>query len=259
MERSAFSDPLRVLATSLRRFSSLRFGVAFNRAAIARRFIQGSGIEIGALHNPLRVPRGTQVRYVDRMPVAELRRQYPELEGEDLVEVDVIDDGERLGSIADDSQDFVVANHFLEHSENPIGALLNMFRVLRTGGILYLAVPDKRFTFDLKRPTTPLDHLLRDYEDGPDYSRRSHFEEWARLVDDVPEPDIERHVADLIARDYSIHFHVWTQADVLGLLVALREWFGVSYDLEVAVRNDHENVFVLRKLASAPTEMEQAS
>jgi SAM-dependent methyltransferase len=259
MERSAFSDPLRMLATSLRRFSSLRFGVAFNRAAIARRFIQGSGIEIGALHNPLRMPRGAQVRYVDRMPVAELRRQYPELEEEELVEVDVIDDGERLGSIADDSQDFVVANHFLEHSEDPIGALLNMFRVLRTGGILYLAVPDKRFTFDLKRPTTPLDHLLRDYEEGPEHSRRSHFEEWARLVDDVPEPDLERHVADLLAKDYSIHFHVWTQADALELLVALRERFGVSYDLEVAVRNDHENVFVLRKLASAPTEMEQPS
>jgi hypothetical protein len=88
MERSAFSDPLRMLAPSFRRFSSLRFGVAFNRAAIARRFIQGSGIEIGALHNPLRMPRGAQVRYVDRMPVAELRRQYPELEGEELVEVE---------------------------------------------------------------------------------------------------------------------------------------------------------------------------
>jgi SAM-dependent methyltransferase len=219
---------------------------------MARRFIEGSGIEIGALHNPLRLPRRARVRYVDRMPVAELRRHYPELEGERLVEVEVIDDGERLGSIADGSQDFVVANHFLEHSENPIGALVNMFRVLRTGGILYLGVPDKRFTFDLKRPTTSLDHLLRDYHDGPEQSRRGHFEEWARLVDDVPELELERHVADLLAQDYSIHFHVWTQADVLELLVALGQRFGVSYDLEVAVRNDHENIFVLRKLASAP-------
>jgi predicted SAM-dependent methyltransferase len=250
-----------MLATSLRRFSSLRFGVAFNRSAIARRFIQGSGIEIGALHNPLRMPRGAEVHYVDRMPVAELRRQYPELEGEELVEVDVIDDGERLDSIADDSQDFVVANHFLEHSENPIGALLNMFRVLRSGGIIYLAVPDKRFTFDLKRPTTPLEHVVRDYEEGPEHARRAHFEEWARLVDEVPEGDLERRVGQLLAIDYSIHFHVWTQVDVLELLVALRDRFAVSYDLELAVRNEHENIFILRKLATAPAgnEIENAS
>jgi SAM-dependent methyltransferase len=166
----------------------------------------------------------------------------------------VIDDGERLGSIADGSQDFVIANHFLEHSEDPIGALLNMFRVLRSGGILYLAVPDKRFTFDLKRPTTPLEHLRDDHRHGPERSRRAHFEEWALLVDDVPEPDVEQRVEDLLALDYSIHFHVWTQPDVLELLVALRNEFGVAYDLEAAVRNGHENVFVLRRLAPAEAE-----
>ena len=39
------------------------------------------GIEIGALHHPLPVPPEARVRYVDRMPVSELRRQYPELAG----------------------------------------------------------------------------------------------------------------------------------------------------------------------------------
>jgi SAM-dependent methyltransferase len=238
----------------LRRFATDRFGIPFTRAVLARRFIRGSGIEIGALHNPLRLPRRAQVRYVDRLPVAELRRQYPELEHETLVDVDIIDDGERLGSVADGSQDFVIANHFLEHSEDPIGALVNMFRVLGAGGILYLAVPDKRFTFDVKRPTTPIEHLLDDHRHGAERSRRAHFEEWALLVDDVPKPEIEGHVEDLLARNYSIHFHVWTQPDVLELLVALRNEFGVSYDLEVAVRNGHENVFVLRKVAPSGAE-----
>lgn len=210
--------------------------------------MKGSGIEIGALHNPLRVPRSVDVRYVDRMTVPELRQQYPELARERLVDVDVIDDGERLESIADGSQDFVVANHFLEHSQDPVGALANMFRVLRERGILYLAVPDKRFTFDSKRAPTPLEHVLADHRDGPEDSRRSHYEEWARLVDDVPENEVDAHVESLLARDYSIHFHVWTQADMLELLVALRRELGIAFDLEVAVRNGKENVFVLRKL-----------
>jgi SAM-dependent methyltransferase len=237
-----------MVGSRLRRITSLRLGTAFGREAIARRFLQGSGIEIGALHNPLRVPRSVDVRYVDRMTVSELRRHYPELERERLVEVDVIDDGERLDSIADGSQDFVVANHFLEHSQDPVGALANMFRVLREGGILYLAVPDKRFTFDSKRPPTPLEHVLADHRDGPEGSRREHFEEWARLVDDVPENEVQAHVESLLDRDYSIHFHVWTQADALELLVALRRELGIAFDLEVAVRNGKENVFVLRKL-----------
>ena len=235
--------------TSLRKLAADRFGATFGRDAIARRFVTGSGIEIGALHNPLRVPRGVDVRYVDRMTVPELRKQYPELEGERLVEVGVIDDGERLESIADGSQDFVVANHFLEHSQDPLGALENMFRVLRDGGILFIAVPDKRFTFDVKRPPTPLEHVLRDHREGPEQSRREHFEEWARLVDDTPEPEVEARVELLLAIDYSIHFHAWTQADALELLVALQRELGIAYDLEVAVRNGHENVFVLRKLA----------
>jgi SAM-dependent methyltransferase len=237
-----------VQVTRLRRLAADRFGATFGRDAIARRFVKGSGIEIGALHNPLRVPRSVDVRYVDRMTVPELRRQYPELARERLVEVDVIDDGERLESIADGSQDFVVANHFLEHSQDPVGALVNMFRVLRERGILYLAVPDKRFTFDSKRPLTSLEHVLADHRDGAGRSRRAHFEEWARLVDEVPENEVDAHVESLLARDYSIHFHVWTQYDILELLVALRRELGIEFDLEVAVRNGKENVFVLRKL-----------
>jgi hypothetical protein len=35
---------------------------------------------------------------------------------------------------------------------------------------------------------------------------------------------------------------------MLELLVALRRELGIAFDLEVAVRNGKENVFVLRKL-----------
>ena len=50
----------------------------------------------------------------------DLRREYPELTDWNLTPVDVVDDGEKLLTIAEESQDFIVANHFLEHCENPI-------------------------------------------------------------------------------------------------------------------------------------------
>ena len=90
------------------------------------------------------------MRYVDRMPVTLLRRHYPELDELPLVEIDDVgDDGERLQTIEAQSQDFVIANHLLEHTEDPISTIRNWLRVLRPGGVIYMAVPDKRHTFDM--------------------------------------------------------------------------------------------------------------
>jgi SAM-dependent methyltransferase len=209
--------------------------------------VTGSGIEIGGLNAPLGVSRHAQVRYVDRAPLSELRSHYPELETQELVEPDILDDGERLASLADAGQDFVIANHFLEHCQNPIGALENMFRVLAPGGIIFLTVPDKRFTFDRDRPVTTTEHLLEHAENGPGVDRRAHFEEWVRLVDHVSdERAVAARVDALLEQDYSIHYHVWTQAEIFELLLLLRER-GLEFEVEIAVRNEHENIFVLRK------------
>jgi SAM-dependent methyltransferase len=217
------------------------------RMRIAKRYLSGEGIEIGALHNPLPVPRSAHVRYVDRLPVSKLRAHYPELEQEPLVEVDILDDGERLATIADSSLDFVVANHFLEHTQDPVGTLTNAFRVLRPRGVLYLAVPDKRHTFDSDRPVTPFEHLLRDFDQGPQVSRRDHFEEWARLVDRVPADEVSRRAEQLMEQDYSIHYHVWTQREALELLTTVRERLELDFDIELMERIEYEVVFVLRK------------
>jgi len=180
------------------------------RTLLTDELLTGSGIEIGALHHPLAVPAGATVTYVDRLDVAGLRKEYPELAACSLVPVDVVDDGESLRRFTDGTQDFVIANHFLEHCQNPLGTLERLVRVLKPGGILYLAVPDKRGTFDWDRPLTPWRHLVRDYQFGPAGSYEAHVREYATLVDRLTGPDLERRVEDLIARDYRIHFHVWT-------------------------------------------------
>jgi SAM-dependent methyltransferase len=248
---SVVRSGLHLLGRSRRLLSGI--AVPLNRETIASRYLRGDGIEIGALHNPLPVPKGAQVRYVDRMTAAELERHYPELSRESLVPVDIVDDGERLSRVPDASQEFVIANHFLEHCQDPLGALASMFRVLRPGGVVYLAVPDRRFTFDADRPVTPLEHVLEDHRAGPEGSRREHFEEWARLVDRVDDGHVEAHATRLLETNYSIHFHVWEQTDVFDLLQLARRVLALEFDVELAMRNGHENLFVLRK-ASASTE-----
>jgi predicted SAM-dependent methyltransferase len=220
----------------------------WDRAAIANKYLKGDGIEIGALHSPLKVSPSVSVKYVDRMTAPDLRKQYPELAALELVNTDIIDDGERLDSIQDSTQDFVIANHFIEHCQNPLMALSNMFRVLKEDSLLYLAVPDKRFTFDIDRPVTPLDHILRDFEEGGEWSRRQHFEEWVRFVMKIEDiAEVEKRVDKLIDIDYSIHFHAWTELEMLEFILALNRKLGLRFDVELLFKNGEECIFILRK------------
>jgi SAM-dependent methyltransferase len=215
------------------------------RDFIAGLYVQGAGLEIGALHSPIRVGPAATVRYVDRLPVADLRRLYPELDAHTLVEPDVIDNGERLDTIDDASQDFVIGNHFLEHCEDPIGALMTMLRVLKPGGVIYMAVPDKRFTFDHRRPITTLDHLVRDHEEGPAWSRRGHFEEWVTLGEDISTQGMT--VEHLLEIDYSIHFHVWTQFELAEFFAFVKRQYDLPFTIELLYMNLVEVIFILRK------------
>jgi predicted SAM-dependent methyltransferase len=230
------------------------------RAELAYRFLSGKGLEIGALNWPLQLPAWAKARNVDRMTPEQLRAEYPEMAELQLAEVDVLDDGERLESIADGSQDFIVANHFLEHTGDPIGTIGNHLAKLKPGGILFYAVPDKRFTFDFRREATTLEHIVGDHEQGPEGSRRGHFDEWGLLVagtetdrEDPRWPQRAEEVArELEAEDFSIHTHTWTAASFLELLLHCRRHFDDGFEIEVASRRELEIVVVLRKAGEPP-------
>jgi len=52
----------------------------------------------------------------------------------------------RLEYFRQESQDFIIANHVLEHVINVIQSVRRWYEVLKPNGILYLSVPDWRFT-----------------------------------------------------------------------------------------------------------------
>jgi predicted SAM-dependent methyltransferase len=216
------------------------------RERVASEYLQGSGIEIGALHAPLKLPDGTRVQYVDKYPTDFLRAQHPELSEHEFAEVDIVDDGERLGKIADESQDFVIANHFVEHCQDPIRAVGHMVRVLREDGCLYISLPDKRYTFDRDRPLTSIEHILSDYRCGPDGSRRHHLEEWFRLVEKIEDEAQRQHAVDeFLQSEGHIHYHVWNQKEMLELIATLQGFYDL--ELEAVCRHGIEVIFVLRK------------
>lgn len=234
------------LISNIRRFFKL-FVMRLDRESIAGMYIKGHGVEIGALHTPLRIPKSAKVRYIDRKSALDLRKQYPEINSKELFNVDIIDDGEHLSKIKDSTQDFVIANHFLEHCQNPIGAIGNMLRVLKNGGVLYLSIPDKRYSFDADRPQTSIDHILRDYQEGPEWSKRQHFEEWTTYIGKLKDVEAEQHVLNLMNIDYSIHYHAWTQTEIIELVATLKKKFSFGFEVELICKNMGEVIIILKK------------
>ena len=228
-----------------------RLTFARTRRRLAERHLHGEGIEIGALHMPQPVPAGATVRYVDRSDLDGLRAHYPELAGEALVAPDIVDDGERLATLPDASQDFVIANHFIEHCEDPLATLAAHARVLRPGGVLFMAVPDARVGIDVARPRTPFAHVLADHREGPERSRAAHYREWAEHVDlrlgTIATDEVDAHARDLERRRYSIHFHVWEPDGFLELLRRARVELGLPLEVLEAVQNHHELIVVARR------------
>lgn len=218
------------------------------REKIAAIYLQGKGLEIGGLHKPLITPPGATVKYLDRLSSEDLRKQYPELDPEPMVHVEIIDNGETMTKVKDQSQDFVVASHFYEHTADSIMAFKNLMRVTKKGGLIFLVIPDKRFTFDKDREITTFEHILEDHEKGPDHHRLSHFQDWVHNVDGITAPDkAEARVQELLEMDYSIHYHVWDPNAMLGYFVRLHEYLDGAFELMQFSHNTTEMILVLRK------------
>jgi len=218
------------------------------RREIAARWLAGDGIEIGALDQPLAVPAAAKVRYVDRVNVAQLRAYYPELGERELTEPDLIDDGEQLSSIVSGSLDFIIANHMLEHCENPLGTLRVHLDRLRPGGVLYYAIPNKRHCFDAPRPLTDFEHLVADDADGGVASRWGHYLEWATYVNAIADPAAaERNAQENLRNAYSIHFHVWDASTFQDFLDSARAYLQSAFATRHFQTSGSEIIAILQR------------
>jgi hypothetical protein len=63
---------------------------------------------------------------------------------------------------------------------------------------------------------------------------------------------VSNQARQLEAAGYSIHMHVWTQADFLRLILYCRDRVGDGFEVEAAARQGIEFIVVLRKRGSFP-------
>lgn len=185
---------------------------ALRHREVGAAFLFGHGLEIGAMHYPLKIPKASRVEYLDAERAETLQNRFPELHGETILTPHYVGDigKQSVIEITHRQFDFIVLSHVLEHVANPIQAVKNVWEGLRENGCLVIAVPDKRFTFDRTRPLTTFNHLLADYFRGVTEADDDHYVE---LLEHV-QPEVfltkETLLQSLVrARQRREHVHVW--------------------------------------------------
>lgn len=220
--------------------------VMAHRRALAFVFLNGSGLEVGAGDRPWPVRPDVNVFYGDTRDAIGLRDYF----NNDGVHFGGYIDAQSFVGFRDNSVDFVISGHVIEHLPDPIGAIRHTIRVIKDQGIFLLAVPDMERTHDRNRPPTTLEHLILDSEDNGQGTRLQAYEEHVRYVHTyyhaaIPESEMPNEVHKISSADMDIHWHAWTGKTFLQLLNYLSDSLPMEVLAHVPIRN--ENIFVIRK------------
>ncbi len=193
--------------------------------------LSGSGIEIGAFEHPAPVPRRCRTKYVDAITPEQAAALFPEIDVSALLVPDFVLDVNRDGlkEFPDRRWDYAIACHVIEHVENPGRFVGELFRVVKPGGAVVIAAPDKRFTFDRERPETPEADLQRYFRAG----RTVTSADYADISTYVQKGDLALSPADRQLRlekyhSRREHLSVWTSASFRRFWTAAMRWNGVD-------------------------------
>lgn len=145
-----------------------------------------------------------------------------------------ISEASDLSQIPDSKYDFVISSNCLEHVANPLKAIEEWVRVVKKGGLLFVALPNQEHNFDHKRPITQFSHLLSDYQNNIDEDDLTHLDEILKLHDlkmDKPAGNLaqfkERSLNNFENR--ALHHHVYD-------VTLLKEIFN-HFNLEILQTN----------------------
>lgn len=225
---------------------------------------KGDGLDIGPFDEPF-IPDSTarklnlNIESVDRWSPDDLKALFPEISESTVKDPTYIHDvsAHGLGFAENDRYDFVVCSHVLEHLANPFWLIEEAYRVLKTGGVLYVSVPDGRYSDDEGRRLTEYEELLGLFEQGVksisdekvlDYLSAPRIRTgWVQEVmkNNAVTPEILEN-----ERRRSFHVHVWDSASFVEHFVCFSEHARFSWrllDLLVFENNGYENVIIVKK------------
>ena len=192
--------------------------INFPKSALAFNYCFGEGLEIGSgAHNSFGLKGSRNVSPGDTETLV-FRDSEVEMCGS-YDEIDIIAEGDAI-PVEDQSQNYVISSHVFEHFPDPIRALLEWYRIVKDGGVIFIIAPKRdAHEPDRERPVSTLDELLS-----------AHFEQWT--VDTVP-AEVEK-----AAGGRRGHYFVWTLELAKELIETLQMNCGFDATILRALHTD---------------------
>jgi SAM-dependent methyltransferase len=199
------------------------------RFALLRRLAnveRAHGLEVGAFDFPTVPADFGRCEIADtRDPAAQARAFNVPVET--IAPVDhVLERGRPLAEQIRKRFDYVILCHVIEHVPEPIRFLNDVAALLHPGGVMLLAVPDKRRTLDWCRPSTTIEDLLERHHAAVTTPTLAQIMEFSRTWCDT-----WRDLAERSPRDYyawaveqyesgraDVHCNVWQDDELFAQL-----------------------------------------
>jgi ubiquinone/menaquinone biosynthesis C-methylase UbiE len=126
-----------------------------------------------------------------------------------------------LPNISDNEYDFLLSSHNLEHIANPIKALKEWQRIVKSGGHLVIVLPHYLTSFDHRRVPTTVQHMLEDYESNKDEHDLTHADEILEANRLEKRSGSDEETRRLLLNNFNhrmIHHHVFNEFNSKELL-----------------------------------------
>jgi ubiquinone/menaquinone biosynthesis C-methylase UbiE len=223
-----------------------------SRKSLSRN-LQGDGVEIGPGNLPMLFSNKVNMTYIDINTQETLSRFHPQYKFDNLTNF-IIADADNLPKVTNNTYDFLVANHVIEHVKNPLKAFKRWYEVVKPGGHLIIIFPNRDECFDKGRPYTTISHLVSEFKLAND-SKEMHtnlknhlYEHYAnvRYKDDTTrmhkELDIEKEI-----RRGSSHYHVWGEENTHSFF-STANTIGLPLEIEQFEHKMGELRFLIKKM-----------
>lgn len=148
----------------------------------------------------------------------------------------IINDAVNITSIRDDAYDFCFASLCLEHIANPLKAVEEWLRIIKTGGYIILILPEKSECSDHKRDYSDFATLLTQYHNNigeDDLSTLPDILEKHDLEKDTPSCDIEQFTTRCLDNfnNRCLHHYVYNPE----LLMEINNFFNCTFVFTVTI------------------------
>lgn len=136
----------------------------FKESELAHKYCKGKGIELGAAsHNPFNLAKCKNVAPIcDQTFYEQAQRDM----GEEPVKIDYHGTADNI-PVSDESKDYIVSSHVVEHIPDLIGAFLEWNRVLKNEGIIFTIFPKRNaLPSDVGRPLSTIEEIEKNHIPG---------------------------------------------------------------------------------------------